>query len=451
MKAFHIILTMFLLLIVGTVSAVTIIPSCDFTSNVQSGPEDLTVTFTATYQGITPPVSYSWDFGDNSGAEKLSGTTVTHTYTSPGKYSVRLAVNDLGVPTTWWVSNTKTDYINVLHVPPVAGFTFTPASGNAPLNVSFTSTTTGDDYTLVWGFGDGTQSTDTNPVHTFTMAGNYFIILNATNDGGSTGSIQSVDVYPAAPRADFTASSATTGAKPFAVAFEDATAYDGTITGWTWNFGDGGSATTQNSIHTYTTVGTYNVSLTVDSISGSDSVTKASFVTVLEKPVVCPTPTPTPVPTPTPEPTVATDDVGIFRPSTGYWYLDADGNRQWDVMARFGGVGDIPVPADYAGDGYKDIAIFRPATGVWYIDTNHDGNVDIAERFGGANDVPMPADYNGDGNADIAIFRPASGMWYVDTNHDNTIDISFRYGGAGDTPLTGNWYPISIVSSPKPN
>lgn len=43
---------------------------------------------------------------------------------------------------------------------------------------------------------------------------------------------------------------------------------------WTWNFGDATSSTEQNPIHTYAAAGTYLVSLTVTTASGSDTKTK---------------------------------------------------------------------------------------------------------------------------------------------------------------------------------
>jgi subtilisin len=63
---------------------------------------------------------------------------------------------------------------------------------------------------------------------------------------------------------------------------------DGTIDGWSWNFGDGNTSTVQNPVHTYVADGTYTVSLTVTDNEGatgstSKSVTvssETSFVTV---------------------------------------------------------------------------------------------------------------------------------------------------------------------------
>ena len=52
-------------------------------------------------------------------------------------------------------------------------------------------------------------------------------------------------------------------------------------TGWQWDFGDGSTSTSQNPSHTYTTAGTYEVSLTVTNTTGSDSETKSGYITVI--------------------------------------------------------------------------------------------------------------------------------------------------------------------------
>jgi PKD repeat protein len=81
-----------------------------------------------------------------------------------------------------------TDYIQ-LTMPsvPIANFTAKPRSGNGPLVVQFTDTTTGHVSSRRWDFGDGKTSTEQNPVHTYTYKNtpDYTVSLNVTGMGGS--------------------------------------------------------------------------------------------------------------------------------------------------------------------------------------------------------------------------------------------------------------------------
>jgi hypothetical protein len=51
-------------------------------------------------------------------------------------------------------------------------------------------------------------------------------------------------------------------------------------------------------------------------------------------------------------------------------------------------VGDLPVPADYDGDGKVDVGAYRPSEGAWYIQTT--GNGFKGAVFGAPNDKPTP-------------------------------------------------------------
>ncbi|HJY81928.1 MAG TPA: LamG-like jellyroll fold domain-containing protein, partial [Candidatus Binatia bacterium] len=68
--------------------------------------------------------------------------------------------------------------------------------------------------------------------------------------------------------------------------------------------------------------------------------------------------------------------IGFFRPSTGKWYLDLNGNGVWDgcqvdgCLGPFGQRGNFPIVGDWAGTGTMQIGIFDATTGLWKLDRN---------------------------------------------------------------------------------
>ena len=79
------------------------------------------------------------------------------------------------------------------------------------------------------------------------------------------------------PVANFTANT-TSGNAPETVQFTDTSSNSPTT--WNWNFGDGGSSTLQNPTYTYTTPGTYNVTLTSGNSAGNNTITQTNYITV---------------------------------------------------------------------------------------------------------------------------------------------------------------------------
>ena len=86
-------------------------------------------------------------------------------------------------------------------------------------------------------------------------------------------------VGPLPPIADFTGAPLS-GAHPLSVSFTDTSG--GIVTAWSWSFGDGGSSSAQDPVHTYTAAGTFTVSLTATGPDGMDTETKPAFVVVSE-------------------------------------------------------------------------------------------------------------------------------------------------------------------------
>ncbi|MCP3979095.1 MAG: PKD domain-containing protein [bacterium] len=247
-------------------------PVADFASPATTGRSPLPVTFTDLSTGV--PTSWDWDFGDG-GTSTLQNPT--HIYQASGTYTVSLTVgNAYGSDTV-----TKTDFVLVDVIPPVADFAASVTAGLAPLDVDFTDQSTGGvPSSWLWDFGDGATSTLQNPSHTYTASGFHAVSLTVTNPYGSdtltrTGYV-TVDFIP--PVASFSGTPVS-AASPFVTTFTDEST-GGVATAWSWSFGDGYGSTTQNPTHTYTVPGTYSVRLTASNAYGSDILWRTDYIEV---------------------------------------------------------------------------------------------------------------------------------------------------------------------------
>jgi PKD repeat protein len=218
--------------------------------------------------GAVVPASVSYDGPSttatlNPDADLASGATYTATISGV----TDAAGNAMSSDASW-------SFSTVAAPAPVASFTAAPTSGQAPLPVQFTDTSTGNPTTWSWDFGDGTTATTQNPAHTYTAPGTYTVTLTAANGTGpSTTANGTVTVTSPPPTASFTAAP-TSGRAPLPVQFTDTST--GGATSWAWDFGDGTTATTQNPAHTYTTPGTYTVTLTASNSTGASAPVTAT-------------------------------------------------------------------------------------------------------------------------------------------------------------------------------
>ena len=171
-------------------------PVAEFSGTPLTGPNPLTVQFTD--QSTGEVASYFWQFGDGSTSAVRNSS---HQYTTVGSYTVNLTVTGPSGSD----SETKVDYITVSEIPPVAGFSGTPVSGQKPLNVAFTDSSTGVVSSYSWNFGDGNISTLKNPSNLYTTAGAYTVSLTVTGPGGSDSEtkVDYITVVNAPPIAGF--------------------------------------------------------------------------------------------------------------------------------------------------------------------------------------------------------------------------------------------------------
>jgi hypothetical protein len=79
--------------------------------------------------------------------------------------------------------------------------------------------------------------------------------------------------------------------------------------------------------------------------------------------------------------------------------------------------------------------VWRPAEGAWLIRLS--GGGERRERWGGPGDVPVPADHDGDGRADLAVFGSASAVWRIQRSHDRgETQVAWGAPALGDVPVT---------------
>lgn len=246
------------------------LPVAGFKSNVSEGYVPLFVQFTDT---STPDViEWNWDFGDGSPLTKERNPK--HTYSAVGNYTVTLTVTE-----PRGERDSKNATITVLAQPvlPTANFSSNVTSGYSPLTVKFIDLST-NETSVCWDFGDGNNSKEHNPTHTYSLAGNYTVNLTAKNTNGTDSKLAIITVKAQKLTAAFSASP-TSGTVPLRVKFIDRSA--DSPTSWNWKFGNCESSNKKDPVNTYRRFGKYTVSLKVKNDLGqSDSITKPNYINV---------------------------------------------------------------------------------------------------------------------------------------------------------------------------
>lgn len=282
------------------------------------------------------PVSSSWNFGDGTTG---TGNQPTKTYSTPGTYTIKL-VNNYGACMD---SVTHTIQVNPK---PVASFTADITNScQSPLTVTFSTASAGTIYS--WNFGDGNSSALQNPVHTYTASGVYTVRLIVTNSSGCSDTLTRTNYISLTPPAITLAGLPRSGCIPLTVSPTATVTASETVASYLWNFGDGGTSNSATPTYTYTTAGTYSVSLTITTISGCTStVTMTDAVRTGTKPVASFTVNPSDV--------CAIDPVNFVNTST-----PATDQWQWDFGD--GGTSALENPSHI----YSDTGYFSVTLIVW--------------------------------------------------------------------------------------
>ena len=138
----------------------------------------------------------------------------------------------------------------------------------------------------------------------------------------------------------------------------------------------------------------------------------------------------------------------IRRPTDGTWHVRTSSTGYTGGFSKsWGGQStDIPVVADYDGDGRADIAIRRPTDCSWWVLTSSSDYTEELTKpwshWGGqSTDIPVVGDYDGDGRADPAIRRPTDKSWHVlmsSSGYETGISTVWA-GQSTDIPVIGDF------------
>jgi len=228
-------------------------------------------------------VSYSWDFGDGN---TDSGVTVSHSYVDDGEYTVTLrVVDDDGAV------GGKTASIVVKNRPPVADLTTSAAILDKEETVAFNASGSYDpdgyivDYS--WDFGDGNTATGIIVSHSYPASGAYTVTLTVTDDDGATDTTTTTKTVRNKPPVAIFTESAENVYVNEKITFNAAGSYDpdGYIVDYSWDFGDGNTATGIIVSYAYADNGSYSVTLTVTDNDGATASAHATK-TVMNRPPI---------------------------------------------------------------------------------------------------------------------------------------------------------------------
>ncbi len=252
-------------------------PTANFTASPLVVCIGTPINFTdASTAGGSPILSRTWDFGDGGSSTALNPT---HTYTAAGTYTVTLVVTDgNGIADP----EVKPAYILVNPLP-TAGYATSGNGCTVPFDVTFTNTSAaGGNISFAWDFGNGQTSTSTNPpAVTYNSAGTFAAFITVTNS--TTGCVNTFtnNIVVSNFAAGMTAPASACVGAPVPILNASTVGANQ----WNWDFGNGQTSTNQNPTVTYTTAGTYTISLLAQNTSSGCSSVATQTITINSNPV----------------------------------------------------------------------------------------------------------------------------------------------------------------------
>ncbi|MFL5741519.1 MAG: PKD domain-containing protein [Flavisolibacter sp.] len=239
-------------------------------------PFDISFNNTSTGPNV---LTWFWKFGDGQTSTQKNPT---HTYTSPGNYSISLATTSSGGCSDTLVKDTALKILNIS--------TSFNAPDSACINdpVQFTNNSTPRPNSVIWNFGDGTTAISLDASHTYSTSYPYKVTLYNTYAYCTDSFSKNIKTLPK-PLARFTSDVRFKCQPSLTVNFQDQSV---NAVGWFWVFGDGTTSKQQNPTHTYTDYGDYNVWLVVTNTSGCTDTSKQDSYVRIKRPRIILNPLP---------------------------------------------------------------------------------------------------------------------------------------------------------------
>ena len=212
-------------------------------------------------------LDYIWDFGDGGLGR---GPRVSYAYGSAGTYLVRLTVRDDSATATERDDDTLVVTVNQRPTSE-AGDDQLVTSSLVEFDGTGSADADGAIETYLWDFGDGTTSADPAPRHVYQSPGSYQVRLTVTDASGTIRNTAEDDmtvVVNAAPIADAGVDQLAAPGQTLTFLGTGSIDPDGEVVGYSWDFGDGTTASGPRVSHAFARSGIHTVRLTVRDDTG---------------------------------------------------------------------------------------------------------------------------------------------------------------------------------------
>lgn len=266
--------------------------------------------------------SYLWSTSGGT----LSSTTATNptiSFTSSGTYNIDLTATGPG-----GTDNISQSISITVDQEPVAAATASATTLTLPNGTVIFTNNSSNASNYNWDFGDGNSSTNTNPTYTYSAPGIYNVVLVASNSScGDNSTSITITVEPSAPAptADFSLSNSSVclgDSLMLSNSSSNATTYIWSTTG-----GILSSATAFEPSISFTTNGTYTISLTAMGTGGTDVISSNCTINVV--------PAPSAIASPSEDTVYVSNGIVSFSNSsteaTSFEWDFGDGNSSSDV------------------------------------------------------------------------------------------------------------------------